>query len=198
MSLRRHELASRTRRVLHRGRFANPDVLLVEGARGLVVVKDFAPRRWWIRTLWGRWSLRRELRAYRALGGHPAVPRLLGRIDPHAFAVEYRPGRMLSRRVRRRLPAVFWDRLEAAIAAMHERGVVHLDLRHRSNILVDAEARPILIDFGAAQCFRSGGLGARWLLPLLARIDRSAVEKWRQRFANGAGSSARRDASRPT
>lgn len=198
MPLRRHELPGRTRRILNRGRFANPDVLLVEGARGLVVVKDFAPRSWWVRALWGRWSLARELRAYHALGGHPAVPRLLGRIDAQAFAVEYRPGRVLSRRVRRRLPAAFWDRLDAAIAAMHERGVVHLDLRHRSNILVDADARPILIDFGSAQCFRSGGLGARWLLPLLARIDRSAVAKWRQRLSTGAGSSARRKVSRPT
>lgn len=200
MFLRRQELEAQTRRVLNRGRFANPDVLLVDTARGFVVVKDFAPRCWWIRALWGRFSLARELRAYRALGGHPNIPRLLGRIDPYAFAVEYRPGRVLSRRVRRRLPTQFWDRLEVAIDAMHERGVVHLDLRHRSNILVDAQAHPILIDFGSAQCFRVGSVASRWLLPPLAQIDRSAIAKWRQRFSTGtgAGSSARRSASRPT
>jgi len=196
----RPEVERQTRRVLNRGRFANPDVLLVDAARGLMVVKDFAPRSWWIRALWARFSLARELRAYRALGGHPNVPRLLGRIDRYAFAVEFRPGRVLSRRVRRRLPAQFWDQLEAAIDGMHGRGVVHLDLRHRSNILVDAEAQPILIDFGSAQCFRVGSAASRWILPLLARIDRSAVAKWRQRFAlgAGAGSSARRSANRPT
>jgi serine/threonine protein kinase len=66
---------------------------------------------------------------------------------------------------------------------MHRRGVAHLDLRHRSNVLVGEDGDPILIDFGSALTFRPGGLLARWLLPLLGRLDLAAVEKWRSRLS---------------
>jgi len=82
---------------------------------------------------------------------------------------------------------------------------VHLDLRHRSNVLVDEHQQPVLIDFASAVVMKPRGLLARWLLPLLARIDWIAVEKWRQRVEPAAGaitaasgsSGARRGASRP-
>jgi hypothetical protein len=68
---------------------------------------------------------------------------------------------------------------------MHRRGVVHLDLRHRSNVMVGEGGEPILIDFGSAFCCRPGGLAARLLLPLLARLDLLALAKWRSRLAPG-------------
>ena len=206
LSLTRHELAARTRAVLNRGNARNPDVLLVDDGGRLIVVKDFAPRAAWVRATIGRWITRREMRAYRALAGHPAVPRLLGRIDALAFAVEYRPGRHLSRRLGAELSPGFSDRIADAVREMHARGVVHLDLRHRSNVLVDERQQPVLIDFASAVVVRPRGWAARWLLPLLARLDWNAVEKWRQRVepapgattAASASSGARRGASRPT
>jgi RIO-like serine/threonine protein kinase len=170
------------------------------------VVKDFAPRAAWVRATIGRWITNREVRAYRALHGHPAVPRFLGRIDALAFAVEYRPGRHLSRRLGAELSPGFSDRIADAVREMHARGVVHLDLRHRSNVLVDEEQQPILIDFASAIVMQPKSLWARWLLPLLARLDLRAVEKWRQRVEPAPGaataattsSGARRGASRPT
>lgn len=201
--LRRADLAARTLRVLHHGRARNPDVLLVATPDGPVVVKDFAPRGPFVRALLGPWLQRREMRAYRALAGHPAVPRLLGPIDALAFAVEYRPGRRMSRRLAGTLAPGFVARLSDAVRAMHERGVVHLDLRHRSNVLVDEGGDPVLIDFASALVLRPGSRLVRWL----ARFDWSAVEKWRQRVevegdagaiaAASASSGDRRGASRP-
>jgi hypothetical protein len=201
----RSELAPRTRAVLNRGNARNPDVLLVDVDGQLVVVKDFAPRSRWVRATIGRWITRREMRAYRRLAGHPAVPRLLGPIDALAFAVEYRPGRRMSRRLAAELAPGFVDRLAAAVRAMHARGVVHLDLRHRSNVLVDAAGEPVLIDFASAVLLRPDGALGRLLLPWLARWDWDAVEKWRQRVEPETGSttgasvssSARRGANRP-
>jgi serine/threonine protein kinase len=167
-------------------------------------VKDFAPRGAWVRAWLGPWLLGREVRAYRALAGHPAVPRLLGRIDRLAFAVEYRPGRRLSRRLAGQVAPGFVDALAGAVGAMHARGVVHLDLRHRSNVLVGEDGAPVLIDFASALRFPPG---ARWLVPVFAWIDRRAVAKWRERLApqeasastGGASSQAgSRGASRPT
>ncbi len=177
----RETLAERTVRVLSRGGRRNPDVLLVRGDHGLAVVKDFAPRGPLVRRLLAPRLQRREARAWRVLAGDPAVPRFLGWIDPLAFALEYRPGRRMSRRLAGRLPPDFLPNLEAALARMHARGVVHLDLRHRSNVLVDGAGRPVLIDFGSAVCFRPGGLLARVLVPRLARIDRAALAKWAAR-----------------
>lgn len=168
--------------LLHRGHRRNPDVLLVRRGDAAWVVKDFAPRGPWVRRWLGPRIHRREVRALETLAGHPAVPRFLGHVDALAFAVEYRPGRRMSRKLRGRVPEEFCDRLEAAVAEMHRRGVAHLDLRHRSNVMVDEAGQPVLIDFGSAFCFRPGSLAARWLLPLLARLDRRAVRKWRDRL----------------
>lgn len=206
LALDRGDLAARTRQVLNRGNARNPDVLLVDAGDRLVVVKDFAPRAAWVRATIGRWITSREMRAYRILAGHPAVPRLLGRIDALAFVLEYRPGRRMSRRLAAELSPGFIDRLAAAVREMHARGVVHLDLRHRSNVLVDEREQPILIDFASAIMLRPRGLLARRLLPWLARWDWDAVEKWRQRVEPesdwttdaSASSGARRGASRPT
>jgi hypothetical protein len=98
------------------------------------------------------------------------------------------------------VPPGFVDDLAGAIDGMHARGVAHLDLRHRSNVLADAAGRPVLIDFGSAVCLRPGGLVARLLLPLLAWIDRRALEKWRVRLepAAAGASGGGRGASRPT
>jgi len=179
----RHELAAHTVAVLNRGNTWNPDVLLVEIAGSRQVVKDFRPRSAFVRATAGRLVTHREARAWRALEGHPAVPRYLGRIDAHALVLEYRPGRHMSRRSAAYIPGDFVQRLEEALHEMHRRGVVHLDLRHRSNVLADAEGAPILIDFGSALSFRPGSLAARLLLPLLARLDLRALTKWRRKLA---------------
>lgn len=209
--LTRAGLAEATRQLLNRGNRRNPDVLLVEHAGERLVVKDFAPRGALVRATLGRFVAAREARAYRALEGHPSVPRFRGWIDPLAFAVEYRPGARLSRARAASLPADFLAKLEAALDAMHARGVVHLDLRHRSNLLVAADGSPVLIDFGSAVCFGPRGLGARVLLPLLARVDRGALAKWRAKLGppaqgqgaapdarGGSASPGRRNESRPT
>jgi len=178
----RAELAASSPRVLNRGGPRNPDVLLVEHEGRELVVKDFAPRPGigggWL----GRWITRREARAWRALAGHPAVPQFVGIIDALAFAVVYRPGRRMSRRLAGETPPDFPDRLDAALAEMHRRGVVHLDLRHRSNVLVDSSGNPVLIDFGSALVFRPGSWAARWFLPLWAAVDRRAARKWRRKL----------------
>lgn len=177
---RREELAGAE--LLNRGNRRNPDVLLVRRDGDAWVVKDFAPRGPWVRRWLAPRIHAREVRALRALAGHPSVPAFRGWVDRLAFAVAYRPGPRMSRKLRGRVPADFVRRLEEAVAEMHRRGVVHLDLRHRSNVMVDEAGRPVLIDFGSAVTFRPGGLGARLLLPWLARLDRAAVRKWRDRL----------------
>lgn len=177
---RRALLLSRVVRVLNRGGYGNPDVLLVVHAGREMVLKDYAPRSWLVRNTVGRCVTALESRTWSALAGHPNVPRFVARVDRLALLAEYRPGRPVSGR--RAVPPGFLAELERAIEEMHRRGVVHLDLSHRSNILVDADGRPVLIDFGSALALRPGSLLARCLVPWLARVDRRALAKWRAKL----------------
>ena len=187
----RSELPERTIRLLNRGNRRNPDVLLVEADGGPVVVKDFAARGAVVRATVARWITAREAGAYQWLAGHPSVPRFLGWLDPLAFAVEYRPGRRMSRHLMDDAGPDFIGALNGAVDELHRRGLVHLDLGHRSNVLVDAQGAPVLIDFASALWFRPGGAAARWLLPRLIGFDRRAVGKYlgkleRQRYLREA------------
>lgn len=202
----RRALAERPAERLQQGTGRKPDVWLVRGDEPPFVVKDFAARAPWLRATLGRWLIAREVRAYRALAGHPDVPRLLGRIDAYAFALEHRPGRRLSRQRAGELPPDFLARLARAVAEMHARGVVHLDLRHRSNVLVDASGAPVLVDFASAVCLRPERWPDRVLLRWLARLDERALAKWRVKLAQpppeglggtGGTSEGGRSASRP-
>lgn len=178
----RATLADHVCRVLNRGGWGNPDVLLVETGSTRVVVKDFAPRSRWVRRFLAPRLLAREAAAYHRLEGVAAVPRLLGRIDDLAIVLEYRPGVLLSRSLRGTLPQAFLPELEAAIGEMHRRGLVHLDLRHRSNVLAGEDGRPVVIDFASALRFDVGSRWGRALTALLGRLDRRALEKWRARL----------------
>jgi RIO-like serine/threonine protein kinase len=119
--------------------------------------------------------LRREERAYRRLEGIEAIPRLLGSLDAAALVFEYRSGVLLSRSLAGKLPPTFLSDLQSAITQIHGRGVVHLDLRHRSNILAGEDGRPVVIDFASA-------LRGPVLVWLLGWLDRRALRKWRVRL----------------
>lgn len=205
--LTRENLAERTLVTLRRGGWRGPDVALVEADCGRVVVKDFSRRARWLRCSMGRWSIRREERAYRQLAGLAAVPPLLGRLDALALVVAHRGGARFSRRRPWTFSPEFGRQLERSVRELHARGVAHLDLRHRSNVRASTDGSPVLVDFGSAVCFRPGSAGARWLLPLFAWFDRRAVAKWRRRLERQSGvgrastsadSGIERGASRPT
>ena len=207
--LNRSNLAERTLVTLARGNWNSPDVLLVECGSLRAVVKDFAPRSRWLRATFGRWQIRREAEIYRALADHPAVPRLLGRLDRFALVVEHRPGLRFSRRRPWLFSPRFTTELREAVAGLHARGVVHLDLAHRSNVRAAPDGRPVLIDFDASLRFRRGSWAWRWLFPLARRVDERALAKWERHVArasaqppsaavaDGTSSETGRGASRP-
>jgi len=180
--LSRAAIAAQEPRVLEAGTGHDPVVSLARLGGKEIVIKDFASRGFLVRNLIGRWSIAREAKAYRALAGHPSVPRFYGCVDALALALEYRPGRRMSRRVYNALPPAFLGELENAIRGMHARGVAHLDLRHRTNVIADDAGHPVLIDFGSAICLRPGSLAARIFLPLFAFFDLRALRKWQLRL----------------
>ena len=159
---------------LARGRIANADVRLVECAGKRWVVKDFKVCPGWIRHTVGRWFIRRELKALVRLQGIPGIAENPVRVDAFALAYLFVEGRALNEFSAGQPSTDFFLALESAVKNMHARGIAHLDLRNRGNVLVSSSQQPVLIDF------QSYILLPRWFPPLaryLEKIDLSGVYK---------------------
>lgn len=150
---------------------------VVDGRR--YVVKDYAAAAWIYRWTLGRFELLREQRAYERLAGLSFVPRCYGRLDRHALLLEHVEARTLPAAAIDLQPKAM-EQLYSAVAAMHSRGILHNDLRHRTNILVDTAGDVRLIDFAGSIDVRRGW--RHWLFGWLAFVDRSAVVKWWLRY----------------
>jgi serine/threonine protein kinase len=73
---------------------------------------------------------------------------------------------------------VYFDRLAVLVTALHQRGVAHGDLR-RTNLMMDEQARPYLLDFASAIVTRPGGWGFpwRWAYRCCVRVDQSKLAR---------------------
>src|SRR5690606_16939636 len=128
---------------VHKGRIT---IAVKDG--GPCVVKDLGTMRPILRRLYGRRNLGREARTLEKLDDFPGTPRLVERISADAIAIEH--VRTLHKYLRdkiprEQLPAILRS-FEETVAALHARGIVHLDLRQRKNVLVPAADRVVLID----------------------------------------------------
>lgn len=143
------------------------------------------------------WMLGREGRIYEKLEGVDGIPKCFGMTEG-GLLLEAVDGRVLSEYRRGEISVEFLDRLDALIAAIHQRGVVHSDLKKRANIMVvereqgthlkteggqagnpggtpfsRREQLPVILDFGAA--FAEGEI----LYETFRRVDLAAVAKLR-------------------
>ena len=182
---RRDEIATATIEVLKSGGPSKADLLVVDVGEGPLVVKDFAAKSWWGRLL-GRFLVRREVRAYRWLGETPGVPRLVGRVDAHALALERIEGMMLFPAEHHRDDAeILLPRIRALVDRLHATGLAHLDL-NRQNLMRTADDDIMAVDLAGAVWFRPGGLWHRWLFRLFAAADETAYLKWKARLTPGS------------
>ncbi len=181
----RADLASASVRALKLGEADKADLLIVSTAEGELVVKDFGAKRFWVRLL-GRVQIAREVRAYRALGSLPGIPRLVGRIDGLAVAIQRIDGEPLGLAADRVAEGPEKLRqLREILDRIHARGVAHWDLRARDNVLLDRAGRVFVLDFASAVWLRPGGLAHRLLFRFCRWIDESAYLKWKRILAAG-------------
>jgi len=179
----RSEIETRAQGSLGKVRWYRPTIRVValpDGTRA--VVKDFrgCPLLW--RATYGRWLTRRETRAYERLAGLPDLPRFLGRIDRYAVAIEWVPGTCIGKCAYGSLGEETFVRLARSVEALHSRGVIHMDLRQKKNVIVDDSGVPRIIDFSSALVFDPGTGFGRWLHRRFRGVDRSGVLKNKRRF----------------
>lgn len=151
---------------------------------GSVVLKEWVPANSRIYRWMARFLMRREISHYRLLDGTPGIPRFVGAYDDTAFVMEWVDGLPLKRDLPLEVLEPGLDAIEGVVAAIHAKHFVHLDLHQKLNFLVGPNGRVWLIDLGQGlNCSRSRSLLRSWLFPLLRRVDRRAIFKFRARYA---------------
>ncbi|HEX5055936.1 MAG TPA: hypothetical protein VFX02_05510 [Gammaproteobacteria bacterium] len=145
------------------------------------LVVKVPPRSPWQRPLLIR-TLRHEYRVYQKLDGLAGVPRCYGLLDGCFLVLEYidghslRGGGVIADRAR------FFEDFRRLLEELHKRGVAHADLKKKDNILITADSRPYLVDFGVA-CLRKPGYAPfnHWLFDMAVRFDFNAWIKHKYR-----------------
>jgi serine/threonine protein kinase len=163
------------------GRFGKPDLNRVEGEGRILMVKDVQRRNPFLRWTLGLWLIRKEWKIYSRLSGVKGIPKPVERIDHFAFAMEFVPGRPIQRG--EALSVSFFRDLKQILTEIHSRGVVHLDLRHKGNVLISDRGEPFLIDFNSSFSFKDKGLFRRFLFPILRWVDYGGLLKLKQRVS---------------
>lgn len=166
-----------------KGGFLSPVVSVVPHGTGHAIRKDFGPRNAVTRGVIGPLLVRREWSILKRLEGVAGVPRVFEIADRgRALLLEYVAGRTLGKFKDGELPESVYAQIEETLAGVHRRGVVHLDLRQKKNVLVaDADLRPWLIDFANAARV-DGASPLRPLAEKLRAIDRSGLLKFKARY----------------
>ena len=96
-----------------------------------------------------------EYEVYKKLDGFDGAPACYGLIDGQYLVLEYIEGRT----IRKKRPLdedEFHARLFDSIRAMHAKGVAHMDLKRKDNLMVRADESPCILDFGAAVIQKQG------------------------------------------
>ncbi len=164
---------------LVRGRFGKPDLNRVSLNGQTFMVKDVRRRNFFFRWTIGAWLIHKEWKIYCLLKGLKGIPQPIERIDRFAFAMEYVSGRAINRN--EALSASYFSELMQILRDIHSRGVVHLDLRHKGNILINNDGKPVLIDFNSSFSFNQRGIFRRLLFPLLQWVDYGGLLKLKER-----------------
>jgi RIO-like serine/threonine protein kinase len=145
------------------------------------MAKDVRRKSPFFRWTLGLWLIHKEWKIYSLLKGVHGVPRAIERMDRFAFMMEFVPGKPIQRG--EALQPSFFSDLEQVLGEIHRRGVVHLDLRHKGNILVSDSGEPFLIDFNSSFSFKEKGFLHRFLFPILRWVDYGGLLKLKERVS---------------
>jgi RIO-like serine/threonine protein kinase len=137
--------------LLHKGNWTNADVSLCSQDHDQWVEKGFNDKpfliRWTIGIVLTQWELFISTR----LKGLAGIPLGYARKSLCTLTYNYMDGVVLgSRTLDHDLPVDYFTACEKLLHAMHEKGVVHLDLRRGTNWIVQPDGSPGIIDFQSA------------------------------------------------
>lgn len=181
-AINRARLELMQKQVLRVGTASRAEVAVYRLADDAIVVKDCISMSPLLRLVFGRRVQKREIGIYRRLADVPGIPVFRGRIDQNAFAMEFIEGDTMARGLDPdRLEKAFLT-LDAVLDALHERRVVHLDLKQKRNVIVRPDGRAAVIDFESALYFAPRSPGSI-LFRFLKGRDRAGLLKFKAKYA---------------
>jgi hypothetical protein len=164
---------------LKKTRTYGPEVRLITCSGLQAVEKTYRDRGAAVR-FFGSLLIAWERSIYRRLDGVEGIPEVIPGADKYTLLTVFMGGKNLrDAGVKPEKP--YYDALRSLISRMHERQVVHLDLRNRRNFGIDEEGRPYLVDFASSLYLPWGG-PLRWLLE---RIDWMGYAKVKEKTSPG-------------
>jgi len=146
---------------LKKKRFYGPDVHLIHRDGSDLVEKTYRQRSAPVR-LAGRFLVRWEKYIYSKLRGIHGIPALAESPDPCTLTTVFMGGKNMRKKVQEP-DKLYFTHLEKIIRQMHERGVIHLDMRNRRNYGMDEDGMPYLVDFASSLYFPYDGVVKKWL-----------------------------------
>ncbi len=178
-----HKFAAEHLHQLHKGRFANAIVYRYQHDNLDIVIKDFHHSPWFVRKSVAKMFVNQEVKALTRLQGIPGISRHCYRLSELGMAYPYVAGTPLRTLAKegKVLSESFFRQMEKMVAAMHRRGIVHLDLRNLGNVLCTEQGTPHFIDFQSAIGYRRF---PRWLQRFMRGSDLSGAYKAWKKLGN--------------
>ncbi len=157
-----------------------PDILIIEREQQFLAAKDFRSKGWVTRNLWGPLNLMYEKFILSKLDGIAQIPRIIGLEDYNCLLISRINGDEI-KKSRHLLSENFFDQLLKIADDLHSRGVLHLDLGHKSNIMVDHHGNPAIIDFNCSLYLPPNTI-FRPLIRLLSMVDQYSILRLKIKF----------------
>jgi serine/threonine protein kinase len=150
-SIKISDIVRYRRKVLREPSSTRPALYVIQENDIRAVVKDFSPNGRLYRNIVGRFLIWRESKAYRRLKDLKGVPRFFRSIDGIALILEEIPGKNIEDLEKEAmLPKEFFEELRRLVERIHERGLVHCDLKRAPNILLGYNGKPYIVDWSAS------------------------------------------------
>ncbi len=162
------------------GKALKPDIMIVKRGQQFLVAKDFRNKGWGARYIWGPLNLLYEKFLLKKLDGVANIPQVIGLEDYNCLLISLIEGDEIKKCVHLLTKNSFDQLLEIA-DNLHSRGVLHLDLGHKSNIMVDQHGNPAIIDFNSSLYLPPNSF-FRPLIHLLAKIDHYSILRLKIKF----------------
>ncbi len=172
-----------TMKIIQKGKWGNSDVYLHEHNSELFVVKTFAHHPTFIKNTIGRLLISREYKALKKLSRCIGTCNDALRLGKYTLSYRYVKGQNLSSFSRRNnsIDKAFFSKLEKAVNEMHSYGIVHLDIRTGSNVIISENGNPIIIDFQSYLTLDF--IPGQYLKNLLKSVDISGVYKYWEKMS---------------
>jgi len=170
----------KVKRIIRAKKAMKPDVIVAQNRNSFLVAKDFRDKIWVTRCLWGPLNIMYEKFILQKLAGVNGIPTFIGLEDYNCMLISYIDGDEIKKSSHHLAPGYF-DNLLKIAADIHARGILHLDLGHKTNVMVRENGEPAIIDFNTALYFPVNSFFAP-LLRLLAKIDNLSILRLKIRF----------------